>query len=574
MKNIEIAQIFRDIAQILEIKGENPFRIRAYERAAQNLESLSEDLEALAKANRLREIPGIGADLESKINEYLQKGSVSAYEDLKKSIPPALLEILKVPEVGPKTAGLLFHELKISGIADLEKKAKAGKLLGLPGIKEKTVDNILRGIALLKQGRERMNLARALYTAGEFTRALERFPEVKMLSPAGSLRRRKETVRDIDILVVSANPKMIMEHFVRLPQVKDILAHGETKSSILTQDGIQVDVRVVEEKSFGAALLYFTGSKNFNIRLRQMAIKKKLKINEYGIFSGKREKTTYVAGETEKDMFKALGMDYVEPELREDTGEIELALKHRLPQLIALKDVRGDLHCHSQWSDGSHSILELVQAAKKHGYQYIGITDHSQGLRVAHGLSISELKKKKTEIEEINAKLKDFRVLYGTEVDIDSDGNLDYPEKVMAEFDVVVGAVHSGFKQSKEKLTRRLIKACENKNVHIIAHPTGILWGQREAYELDFEMLFKACRDTGTALEINSFYDRLDLNSTHARRAKELGVKLCVNTDAHTTDQLSLMELGVAVARRGWLSAADVLNTLPLEKLLSALGKR
>lgn len=573
MKNIEIARIFREISQILEIKGENPFRVRAYERAAQNLEFLSTDLEELAREERLREIPGIGEDLAAKILEYLQKGKISAYEDLKKSVPAGILEILKVPEIGPKTAGLLFRELKIKGIADLEKKAREGKLLGLPGIQQRTVDNILRGIVLLRQGQERMNLARALALAEEFAKALKRFPEVKLLSPAGSLRRRKETVRDIDILMVSRQPKKIMDFFVGLPQVKDILAHGETKSSILTQDGVQVDCRVVEAKSFGAALLYFTGSKNFNIRLRQMAIKKHLKINEYGIFFVKGKKEIYVAGKTEKDMFKALGMDYVEPELREDTGEIELALKHRLPQLIKVKDIQGDLHCHSKWSDGNHSIPEMAQAAKKLGYQYIAITDHSQGLRVANGLSLGELKKKKAEIDELNAGLKDFRVLYGTEVDIDSDGNLDYPEKIMAEFDVVIAAIHSGFKQSKEKLTRRLIKACENKYVNIIAHPTGMLWGQREPYELDFEAVFKACRDTGTALEINSFYDRLDLNSVHARRAKEVGVKLCINTDSHATDQLSLMELGIAVARRGWLSAQDVLNALPIEKLLKVLRK-
>ncbi|MDP3013069.1 MAG: PHP domain-containing protein, partial [Candidatus Subteraquimicrobiales bacterium] len=344
-----------------------------------------------------------------------------------------------------------------------------------------------------------------------------------------------------------------------------------TKSSVLTQDGIQVDARVVEDKSYGAALLYFTGSKNFNIRLRQLAIKKNLKINEYGIFSTKGKKEVYVAGRTETEMFNALGMDYIEPELREDNGEIEFALKHRLPLLIELKDIKGDLHCHSLWSDGGNSIPEMAQAAKKRGYEYLAITDHSQGLKVANGLSIADLKKKKAEIDKINKALKDFRILYGAEVDIDSDGKLDYPDKVLAGFDIVVAAIHAGFKQPKEQLTRRIIKACENKYVHIIAHPTGVLWGQREAYELDFEKVFTAARDTGTFLEINSFSNRLDLNDIHSRRAKEIGAGIAISTDSHAIEQLAMMELGVAVARRGWLEKKDVVNTLPCAELLKLL---
>jgi len=573
MKNLEIAEIFRDISQILEIKNENRFRIRAYDRAAQNLEILSEDIEEVSREERLLEIPGIGKDLESKIKEYLVTGRIKAYEELKKTIPPGLLEILNVPSVGPRTAGLLFREMKIRDINDLGQKAKSGKLIGLPGIQKKTVENILKGIALLKKGKERMNLAMAKAVGEEFVVMLKKLPEVKKISIAGSLRRMKETVRDIDILMISTHPQKIMDYFIKLPQVKEILAHGETKSSVLTKEGTQVDVRVVEEKSYGAALLYFTGAKNFNIKLRQMAIKKGLKVNEYGIFSTKGKRDVFVAGKTEEDMFKVLGMDYVEPELREDTGEVGLALKHQLPELVELKDIKGDLHCHSRWSDGGNSILEMAQAAKKRGYQYIAITDHSQGLRVANGLSIPDLKKKKAEIEKLNKNLKGLLILYGTEVDIDSNGDLDYPDKVLAGFDVVVAAIHAGFKQSKEQLNKRIIRACKNKHVNIIAHPTGVLWGQREAYELDFDEVFKVAKDTGTFLEINSFFNRLDLNDIHCRRAKELGAKMAVSTDSHSTEQLSVMELGVAVARRGWLSKKDVINTLSREELLKVLKK-
>lgn len=573
MKNFALSQIFRDIAQILEIKSENRFRIRAYERAAQNLETLTEDIEKMAAENRLLVIPGIGKDLEAKIREFLSTGKIKAYDELKKSVPEGLLEILKVPTIGPKTAALLFKELKIRGIEDLQRNARSGKLIGLPGIQEKTVENILKGIALVKKGKERMNLGLAKSVAEEFIAALKKLPEVKKISPAGSLRRMKETVRDIDILMVSPLPKRIMDFLVRLPQVKEVLAHGETKSSVLTKDGVQVDVRVVEAKSYGAALLYFTGSKNFNIKLRQMALRKQLKINEYGIFSTKGAKEVYVAGSTEEEMFRALGMDYVEPELREDSGEIELALKHKLPSLIALKDIRGDLHGHSTWSDGANSILEMAQAAKKRGYQYIALTDHSQGLKVANGVPIPDLKKKKQEIDKLNQGLKDFHVLYGSEVDIDSDGDLDYPDKVLAEFDIVVAAIHAGFKQSQEQLTRRIICACKNKHVDIIAHPTGVLWGQREAYDLNFDEVFKVARDTGTFLEINSFFNRLDLNDIHCRRAKELGAKMAITTDAHSIEQLGLMELGLAVARRGWLNKSDVVNTLSWEALLKAIKR-
>ncbi|MBU1727015.1 MAG: DNA polymerase/3'-5' exonuclease PolX [Candidatus Omnitrophica bacterium] len=569
MINQEIAQIFRNIAEILEIKGDNPFRIRAYERAAQNIDSLTEDIANYIKEGRLFIIPGIGKDLAQKIQEYVATGKLKFYSDLKKSIPEGMLELLKIPSVGPKTAKLLLDKLKIRNLDDLGQAIKKGRLKGLAGIKEKTISNIIKGIELVKRGKERMNLAQAGFVAEEFISSLKNLPEVKKIGAAGSLRRQKETVRDIDILVISDKPKKVMGVFANIPSVREVLAAGETKSSVRTKDDVQVDCRVVEQRSFGAALLYFTGSKDFNIKIRQIAIKKGLKINEYGVF----RKGKFLCGKTEEEIFKALGMDFVEPELRENTGEIELAQKSKLPRLISIKDIKADLHAHSDWSDGSNSIEEMAQAAKKLGYSYIAITDHSQSLKVAGGVSVSDLKKKKKEIEGLNKTMKGFRILYGTEVDIDSAGNLDYKDDILSQFDLVVAAIHTGFRQSKEQLTRRIKNACKNKYVHIIAHPTGRLWGARDAYDIDFEEVFKAARETNTAFEINAFPNRLDLNDHNARRAKEMGVRIAIGTDSHEASQLAMMKLGVATARRGWLGPEDVLNTLSVTQLLKAIKK-
>jgi len=569
MKNLEVSQIFRDIANILEIKGENPFRIRAYERAAQNIEGLTENIEDFIKEERLTQISGIGKYLADRIKEFVKTGKIKIYEDLKRSIPAGLLDLLNIPSVGPKTAKLLYEKLKIKGVADLEKAIKNNKLQGIFGIKEKTIENILKGIGVLKRGKERMTLAQAIQVADEFLNALKKLPDTKTVSVAGSLRRQKETVRDIDILVISQKPHKIIHSFTSLPYVAGILAKGETKASVRTSDDVQVDCRVEAEKSFGAALLYFTGSKNFNIKLRQLAIKKGLKINEYGVFKNNR----FMVGKTEEEIFKILDMAYVEPELREDSGEIELARRFNLPALIELKDLKGDLHVHSNWSDGRNSIEEMASACQKIGYSYVAITDHSPSLKVAGGLSIAELKKKKQEIDKVNKKLKGFRVLYGTEVDIDSGGNIDYRDAILQEFDVVVAAIHTGFKQSRVQLTRRLLRACANKYVHIIAHPTGRLWGVRDAYDIDFQQVLKAARETNTSLEINAFPQRLDLNDLNCRRAKEAGVKLVINTDSHTAEQLPAIKFGIAVARRGWLTKNNVINTLSVEELVKILKK-
>lgn len=573
MLNLAIAEIFRNIAKILELKGENVFRIRAYERAARTIESSGEDIQGLINANRLSRIPGVGPDLAGKIIEIAKTGKLKFYDGLKKTIPAGLLDLLNIPSIGPKHAKLFSEKLKIKSIAGLKKAARQGKLLELEGIKEKTQNNILKGIALLEKGRERMDLATAILTADEFIKPLEACGYLKKITACGSLRRMKETIRDIDILVVSDSRNKVMEAFTKLPAVKDITAKGATKSSIIASGGAQVDLRVVEERSYGSALIYFTGSKNFNIKIRRLAIKKNLKLNEYGLFKLKDNKETYVPGRTEEEIFKRLGLSFIEPELREDRGEVEAAAQDKLPELISLKDIKGDFHSHSKYSDGQASIAEMAESAQALGYKYLNISDHSQGLKVAGGLSIEELKKKKAEVDKLNSKMRNFRILFGTEVDIDANGKLDYPDAVLAEFDVVVAAIHSGFKQSKNQLTKRLVNACKNKNVDILAHPTGRLWGTRDSYEIDFDGVFKAALDYGVVLEINAYPLRLDLNDVNCRRAKEKGIKLALATDAHSADQLQHMHLGVATARRGWLTKDDVINTLSYEELMRLFKK-
>ncbi|MBM3245008.1 MAG: DNA polymerase/3'-5' exonuclease PolX [Candidatus Omnitrophica bacterium] len=577
MINLEIAEIFKDIARILEIKGENVFRIRAYTRAAQNIEGFP-NLESYIKQGRLTDIPGIGHDLSEMIKEYAATGKIKTYEELKKALPAGLLNLLNIPSIGPKTAKLLYEEAKIKDIAGLEEAIKRGKLTGLAGIKEKTIENIKKGIEILKRGKERMTLAQATLVADEFISELKKMPQVKKISPAGSLRRQKDTVRDIDILITSKEPEKIIGAFIKLGQVRDVLAKGRTKASVRTNEDVQVDCRVLEERAFGAALLYFTGSKDFNIKLRQIAIKKNLKLNEYGLFSAaggsaSGGKEQLLAGKTEEEMFKTLGLSYIEPELRENTGEIELARKGALPHLVELKDIKGDLHAHTNYSDGASSIREMADAAIRRGYSYIALTDHSESLKVAGGLNTAELKKKRDEIAGVNKELKNFRVLFGTEVEIGSTGKIDYKDEVLEGFDIVVAAIHTGFKQSKEQLTKRIILACKNKHVNIIAHPTGKLWGSRDAYEIDFEEILKVARDTNTHLEINAFPNRLDLNDKNCRRAKEAGVKIAISTDSHEAKQLDAMKFGISVARRAWLAPEDVINTLPLEKLLKIIKK-
>lgn len=570
MKNKLAAEIFRHIAELLEIQGENPFRIRAYLKAAQNLESLSEDIADLAQRSELEKIPGIGKDLAEKIKEIVGTGKLKFYQRLQQDIPEGLTALMSVPGLGPKTAKLLFDKLQIKNIADLEKAVRKHKISTLPGIKEKTEENILQGIALTRQAQEKMSLAEAMSVADGFIQALRKLKETKHIEPAGSLRRRKETVRDVDILVTSRQAKRVMDLFVKLPQVKQVLLQGPTKSSVLTRGNIQVDLRIVQPRSFGAALLYFTGSKEHNIKLRQLAVKRGLKINEYGLF----KKDRYVVGKTEQEIFKRLKLAYIHPELREDRGEIEAGLKGKLPKVIGLKDIKGDLHVHSQWSDGSYSIEDISKAAQEKGYEYIAICDHSQSIKIAKGLSIERLKRQIDLIHKLNRKLKGMRVLAGSEVDIKGDGSLDYPDAILRELDIVIAAIHTGFKQGQEQLTKRITAAMDNKYVNIISHPSGRLIGRRQAYALDMEAVLQKAAQTATLMEINAFPDRLDLTDINAHRAKQLGVKMAISTDAHMLEQLDFMYLGVTVARRGWLEKKDVVNTFSLEKLWKLLKQK
>ncbi|MFA4829483.1 MAG: DNA polymerase/3'-5' exonuclease PolX [Thermodesulfovibrionales bacterium] len=568
MKNQEIAGIFNEIADLLEIKGENPFRIRAYRRAAQNLEGLTKDVAALSR-EELLEIPGIGHDLAEKIEEYIKTEKVKSLEDIKKEVPEGLAALLSVPSLGPKTAKLLYEKLKIKNVDELEKLAREHKLIGLPGIKEKTEENILRGIEMLKRGKERQPLGRVLPVAHEIIEHLEKATHIEKINIAGSLRRMKDTVKDIDILATSKNPHAVMKAFVHLPHVKEVLMHGPTKSSIVTREGLQVDLRVVEDESYGAALAYFTGSKEHNIRLREMAVKKGLKLNEYGIFRGKDNKK--LGGKDENDVYKILGLQYVPPEMREDRGEIEAAQKNALPKLIELSDIKGDLHVHTKQSDGSHTLEELIDAARGRGYEYIAITDHSKGLGIARGLSEERLLEEKKEVDALNKKLRGFKLLMGIEVDIRSDGRMDFDDAILSKMDIVVAAIHSGFRQPKEQLTKRLVSAMKNPYVSIIAHPTGRLIGERDAYEIDMEQVLNMASETGTALEINAYPLRLDLSDVYVKPAKELGVKFAISTDTHVITQFDFMHYGVSIARRGWLEKKDMLNALKYEQLMKAL---
>jgi DNA polymerase (family 10) len=568
MKNQEIARIFNEIADLLEIKGENPFRIRAYRRAAQNIEGLPKSVEDIPKEELLK-VPGIGQDLAGKIEEYIKTGKMQAHAELKHEIPEGLLTLLSVPGLGPKTSKLLYEKLRIKGLDDLERLASDHKLAGLPGIKEKTEENILKGIEMLKRGKERQPIGRVLPIANDILEHLRKKAPIFKIDLAGSLRRWKDTIKDIDILATSDNPKEVMRVFVHLPHVKDVLMQGPTKSTVIIHEDLQVDLRVVEKESYGAALAYFTGSKAHNIRLREMAMKRGLKINEYGIFRGKDEKK--IGGEKEEDVYKILGLPYIPPELREDQGEIEAAQEGKLPRLVTAEDIKGDLHIHSKWSDGSHTFEQLVDAAKEYGYSYIAITDHSKGLGIARGLTGERLLEQKKEINAVNKKLKGFRIIHGAEVDIRSDGSLDISDNVLKELDIVVASIHSGFKQPRKQLTYRLVSAMKNPYVSIIAHPTGRLIGERDAYDVDMDEILTIAKKTGTAIEINAYPLRLDINDTYAKRAKEIGIPIVIATDTHVTNQFDYMRYGVSIARRGWLEKDDVLNTLAVDKLLKRL---
>ncbi len=571
MQNSEIAQLFHEVADLLEIQGENPFRVRAYRRAAESLEALSEGVATIAARGELEKIQGIGKDLATKIKEVLDTGRIRYLEDLRKEIPAGVVELMGVHGVGPRTAKLLFDQAGVDSVEKLEALARAGKLAGLPGIKAKTEQNILKGIAVWRAGRERMPLGRALALAEAIVASLKILPGVSRIETAGSLRRMRETVKDVDVLVTAADAAPVMDAFVSLPNVAEVLARGETKSSVRLAEGIQADLRVVEPQAFGAALQYFTGSKAHNIRVRELAVRKDLKLSEYGVFAAVGERR--VAGATEEEVYAALGLPWIPPELREDLGEVEAALEGRLPALVEPGHIRGDLHCHTNWSDGRLTPEELVRAAVARGYEYVAIADHSRSSTVANGLDERRLEEQLVLIEALRAKVKGITILAGSEVDIRADGTLDFPDELLARLDVVVVSVHSRFKQEERAMTERIARALQNPHVRILGHATGRLLGERDPYAVDLEAVFAAARDAGVAVEINASPQRLDVKDAHARRARALGLTLAINTDAHAESHLDFMRLGVGVARRAWLGPDAILNTRPAKDLLAWLRR-
>jgi len=572
MKNAEIAAVLDRMADILELQNENPFRVRSYRRASQVIGDLAEDIAAIAAAGRLGELPGIGTSFAEKITEYLQTGSIAAYEALRAQVPDGVVEMMRVPGLGPKTAGLFWKQAGITSVEELSEaiESNEARLSGLPGMGAKKLENIKRGIQTYRSGQGRILLGVALPIAEEISDRLARVERVEAVLPAGSLRRRRETIGDVDILVASERGKDVVAAFVALPMVKDVLAAGDTKGSVRVEGGLQVDVRVVPPESFGAAAQYFTGSKAHNIRLRDLAIGKKLKLNEYGVFRGEKR----LAGKTEEEVYAALGLPWIPPELREDRGEVEAALEGGLPALIEEGDIRGDLQMHSTASDGAASVEEMARACIALGYDYMAISDHSQSLKIAHGLTPARLREQRREIDALNKRLAPFRILAGMEVDILSDGALDMPDKALAALDFVIASVHTGMQQDEARTTARLVRAMQSPYVHAIAHPTGRVISQREPYALNFDEVLRVARQTGTALEINAYYDRLDLDDVHARAARDAGVKLLIDTDAHAPQHLAMIRFGVATARRAWVRKADVLNTLPLDDLLAALARK
>ena len=570
MENKTIADIFTEIADILEIQGENPFRVRSYRNAARTIVDMSRSLESLVKAGEdLEEIPGIGKSMSEKIQEILSTGKCHTLEELRSRVPPGLTELLKLEGLGPKKVKALYDELSVDSVDRLEKAAQAGRLRNLPGMGLKTEEKVLKSIEHYRAGMGRFKLSVGFQYAEALLRHLKGVPGVKRLDPAGSFRRRRETIGDLDILAICGKGCKVMDRFAGYGDVAEVLAKGDTKSSVRLKCGLQVDLRVLEEESYGAALHYFTGSKAHNVTLRERAKEKGLKVSEYGVFRAKDEKR--LSGAEEEDVFTAVGLPLIPPELREDRGEVQAAEKGTLPRLIDLSDVRGDLQMHTTASDGKNSILEMAQKAKDTGYAYIAITDHSKAVRVAGGMDEKQLAKHLREIEKANRQISGLRILKGVEVDILPDGTLDLKDDILRECEVVLASVHSRFNMEEGEMTRRVIKAIQNPNVKILAHPTGRLILEREPFKINLREVIQAAVDHGVVLEINAYPDRLDLKDVDARMASDLGAELAINTDAHSALQLELMKFGVFTARRGWIEAKDVINTLPLERLLKAL---
>ena len=569
VRNDEVAGVLYEIADLMEMsEPEDRFRPIAYRRAARAIESLAEDIEDIARRGGLEGVAGVGKAIAGKVRQYLAEGKVDALEKLRGEFPPGLIDIMRIRDIGPKTARRLYFELKISNLGELKAAAESGKLRRMKGFGEKTEQNILRGIQVAKQAQGRQLLGIALPIAERILAHLRGKAPVENASHAGSLRRMRETIGDIDLLVTTRDPEAVTKAFASMPWVREIVAAGDTKSTVVISEGMQVDLRVLEPSRWGAGLQYFTGSKDHNIKLRTMAQKRGFKLNEYGLFR-EGEPDELMAARTEEEIYAALGLPYIEPELREDAGEIEAAAKGELPALITLEDIRGDLHAHTNLTDGVNTLEEMAEAARARGYAYLGISDHSPSLRVTGGLTEENLRIHAAHIRKLSARGAGIPLLAGTECDILADGTLDYPDDVLKDLDYVIASIHSSFKMSEEAMTKRVVRAMENAHMDILAHPTGRKIGQREPISLDMERIMEVAADTGTVLEVNAYPDRTDLSSAHARLAKEKGVKLIIDTDSHTTEQLGFMRFGVGTARRGWLGREDVVNTKSYEDLLS-----
>lgn len=569
-KNAEVARVLKEISLLMEFEGKEPFKIRAYQRAERSIGALGEDVASLSERHELTTIPGIGKRIAEVITSYLETSEVEVLSELRTRVPVKIMELDSIPGVGIKTIKTVYEKLGVTDLDSLEKAANEGRLAGLPGLGKKTETQILDGICVARSGIGRTLLADALSVAEDIEAALRKIPEIRQLIFAGSVRRRRETIGDLDILVDATDPKTVMDAFVSLSGVSSISAQGATKSSVRLTSGIQVDLRILPTESFGAGLQYFTGNIDHNVRLRAIAQKKGLRLNEYGLYRDEKQ----VAGKDENEIYKMLGLDSIPPELREDKGEIEVAQKHELPSLIELDDIRGDLHGHTDQSDGKNTIEEMLNAAQAKGYEYYCVSDHTQGLAIANGMNEERLLKRIEEIDDLNSSgTWKMKILKGAEVDILSDGELDITDDVLSELDIVTVSIHSRMKDDRKTMTERVCRALENKHVHILGHPTGRLLLKRPEFEIDLEDVFDAARKHNVIMELNAHPQRLDLNPGNLRAATRLGLKIAINTDAHWTTELDHMKFGVFQARRGWLTKDDVINTSPLKKMLSTLKK-
>ena len=572
MTKKEVAAILEEIGTLLELKGENPFKTRAYLNAARTISGLTDDLHKLVESGEISKIKGIGKALAEKITTLVSTGKLPYYEELKAEFPPTIFELTDIPGLGPKKIKKLYDTLGISSIVELEYACNENRLVDLEGFGAKTQENILQGIDARKKYSDTFHYPVAEEAASVMHDHIRKAKGIKRSAIAGSLRRRKEVIGDIDILV-SASQKdapAIMKRFVSAPGVERVIAEGKTKSSVVLNTGINVDIRVVSDKEFPFALHYFTGNKEHNVQMRRIANEHKLKLNEYGLFYESNDKP--IPCNEEKDIFGKLRLKYISPELREDTGEIKAAKKNKLPELIEEEDLRGTFHCHTTYSDGANTLNEMAEAARKRKWDYLGIADHSQSAQYARGLSKADIRKQRKEIDNLNEKYDSFRVFHGIESDILGDGSLDYDDKTLSEFDFIVASVHSRFRMPEKEMTKRVLKAIKNKHVTLLGHPTGRLLLSRDGYQIDLVQIIDAAADYGKAIEINSHPYRLDLDWRMVKYAKEKGVRIFINPDAHNTDGLDDVRYGVGIARKGWLEADDVVNTMPLKDIEKYLG--